>query len=174
MVEFNEEELIDFLVEAKKAGYASGKEPISYDDGSKGITYNKNDWRYSDRWRVRTDKGEFPEKIEGEETIEFKGNSVWESVWGMKYRGGTKKQHYKQIIAFLKKALLNVPREKPFRGPREFTEDDLVYENTAVGDIRFFGGKEKILYQGNTVHILKYHGGLSEIVQESRIVYKSI
>ena len=138
-------DLKNFLVNAKRSTYASNGEDI--------LIYEQGDLRYADNYY-----GFNP--FIGEEL-------VWENekiIWGMNYFGKAKHGldvSVEEIYSNLKKALLKIPEEAPFRGPDHLKlNDSLVYFNEYHGDINSFVGEEKILLKGFIVYNLVYHGGL--------------
>ncbi|MFT8890102.1 MAG: DUF5680 domain-containing protein [Ethanoligenens sp.] len=60
---------------------------------------------------------------------------------------------------FLKAALLLVPEEKPFRGPKVFQERDYFYQCCTNGTLNWFQGYEEIYYRQNKVYECYSHGG---------------
>ncbi len=84
----------------------------------------------------------------------------------MAYAGGMNKEYWgneafaKETFHFLKKALLRIPKEKPFRGPLQLKEGDWEYQNTVEGDLTDFHGTEHIFYEGKEVFLQNYIGGL--------------
>jgi hypothetical protein len=81
----------------------------------------------------------------------------------MVYRGGVitdRLSAESDVYLFLKKALLLVPADEPFRGPREFSEGNWTYSNTPQGTVARFDGVEQILFAGQSVYRLHYSGGL--------------
>lgn len=52
-----------------------------------------------------------------------------------------------------------VGAERPFRGPDDFKEGDFEYIDKSYGDINMFHGTETILFKGQEVYKLYYHGG---------------
>lgn len=145
------DDLAKFLVKAKKNTYASnGKETI-FEDGSRELVYEENEFRYRDRYFG------FDSFI-GEEIV-WKNRKI---IWGMNYSGRILKKTIpaKQIYNFLKESLKNISSEKPFRGPDNFKKSDLEYKNKTYGGIENFKGAETIFYKGKKVYVLEYHGGL--------------
>ena len=61
---------------------------------------------------------------------------------------------------FLKEALLQVPADKPFRGPCEYRDGDYTYKSTVKGDFEWFQGYEVIAYRGEVIYECHYHGTL--------------
>lgn len=91
---------------------------------------------------------------------------VWKEedpVWSMNYYGETASEaSVEDIYEFLREALKQIPRNKPFRGPAEYKGKRFKYVNSVEGRIEKFKGTEKILLNGNLVYLLNYHGGTVE------------
>ena len=145
--------LDEFLVKAKINTYASSGEggELKLEDGSKELVYKENGWKYRDRYFG------FNHFI-GEEII-------WENgvvVWGMNYYGRIvdRKAFPKDIYEFLKKALRQVKKDRPFRGPKEFNDGMFSYKDESRGKVDSFEGVEMIYWSGKKVYELRYHGGL--------------
>ena len=146
-------ELAKFLVEAKKNTYASVGESgeIILEDGSKELVYEENDLKYKDRYF-----GFNP--FIGEEVVQKDGKTIW----GMNYYGKILRKTIseKQVYNFLKEALSRVDKENPFRGPDNYKKEGFEYRNKVKGNIKNFKGVEIILYKGEEVYKLEYHGGM--------------
>ena len=146
-------QLSKFLVKAKINTYASfgetGKEILV--DGSKEFSFEEGEFRYRDRY---FGSGSFI----GEEIVFQNGKAIW----GMNYYGGDVSNIIpsEKIYDFLKEALKKVTEDKPFRGPDNFRKDDFEYINKPEGIVKQFSGQENILYKGELVHKVNYHGGL--------------
>lgn len=148
-------ELQDFLVKAKINTYASkgeSKEKI-LKDGSKELIYKNANLMYRDRYF-----GFNP--FIGEEIV-FLDNKA---IWGMNYYGKilSKNIDPEQLYAFLKKAMLLVKKERPFRGPACFQEGEWDYKDESRGTVNNFEGTEMIFFKKKKVYELKYHGGAIE------------
>ena len=78
--------------------------------------------------------------------------------WCMNYAGRVMGDNFSGD--FLKDALLNVPEDKPFRGPEEYVDGDYSYHCDIDGDFEWFQGKEIICYKGKQVYECYFHGGL--------------
>ena len=61
---------------------------------------------------------------------------------------------------FLKAALFNVPAEKPFRGPEEYSDGDYCYRCAVSGDFGWFCGSETICFKGQVIYECSFHGGI--------------
>ena len=148
----NDMELAQFLVKAKLAGYASQGEANErkLDDGCNELTVEGGEFYYRDRYY-----GFNP--FVGEEVV-FRGGKV---VWAMNYYGEvlTDTAPAKQIYGFLQQAMRRVGEDRPFRGPNRFQQGDFEYRDESQGNIDQFTGVEVILYRGQEVYRLAYHGG---------------
>jgi len=158
------EELAEFIVEAKKNGYASNRKEEIMNDGSRKWFFQKEPFYYEDNFKG----GKY---FFGNEEVRREGrnNPV---IWGMSYFGGMLKEYMfdlelkRKTYEFLKEVLSKVEKDFPFRGPKEFEEGDFRYFNSIEGDIERFKGAERILarLEGNPgyteVYSLDYLGGL--------------
>ena len=155
-MEFTLEQLVQFLVKAKKQTYAGeGTEISPQRPGFKELEFIEGDFEYRDSY---TGFYQAP----GQEIARFKGNPIW----SMAYSGGMKKKYHgdskfaRQAFTFLRQALLQIEESRPFRGPDYFKQGDYEYINESEGDITNFKGREKILHQGEEVFVQDYIGGL--------------
>ncbi len=145
-------EFIDFLIEAKKNTYASSRITDKLNkDGSKELIYEKENYKYVDKYY-----GYNP--FSGQEIIFEKDNFIW----SLNYYGFIETHLIleKEIYDFLKKALLNVEERFPFRGPNIYKENDFEYFSDVNGNIEKFIGKERIDYKGETIYSGFFHGGI--------------
>ena len=142
------EDLKRFLLKAKINSYASGREAKILEDFSKEFVYEENNFIYIDRYF-----GFNP--FIGGEVVWYQGKPVW----AMNYYGRviSRTISERDIYEFLRKALRRIDQDKPFRGTN-FTESDFTYLNKCYGDIKLFHGVEKILYKGEEIYCLWYHG----------------
>jgi hypothetical protein len=152
-------ELRQFLVRAKTGTYASegeGDERILA-DGSKELTFQENEFKYRDRYF-----GFAP--FVGEEVVWREGKVVW----AMNYYGTVFGETVPadQVYRFLGKAMRQLQEDRPFRGPRSFEEQDFQYIDESEGTVENFIGVERILYQGQEVYRLDYHGGCVKLLDE--------
>ena len=150
--------LAKFLVEAKRRTYAGLDDDATIASpllpGSKQLEHRAGDLSYRD---IYFGMGFFV----GQETVQ-QGSRV---IWSMSYAGGVlpgsgDRNELLAIYAFLRKALLAVSEERPFRGPAQFSSDGLRYINTLQGDIADFHGEEQILRGASKLYGLRYQGGL--------------
>jgi hypothetical protein len=150
--------LREFLVEAKRRTYAGLDDNATIAapllPGSKQLDYRAGDLSYRD---IYFGMGFFV----GQETVQS-GTRV---IWSMSYAGGvaagiTDRDQLLAIYAFLRKALLAIPEQLPFRGPTQFGEGAFRYANISQGEIGEFHGEESIARDGVKVYTLRYSGGL--------------
>lgn len=107
-------DLLEFILEAKVSGYATGGEgnEIKFEDGSKGFEYAKSGFRYLDRYF-----GFNP--FSGTEFVFDNSGSV---VWTMNYYGEVYEicDSPAEVHKTLKLAMQNISPLFPFRGPKSF------------------------------------------------------
>ncbi len=148
--------LIDFLLKAKTAGYATGGEgnEIDFEDGARGFELCEEKYRYVDRYF-----GFNP--FSGTESVY---DSEGRLIWIMNYYGSVSKNFKEpsKIYSEIKKAMQQITAEYPFRGPPSFTESGLSYSNVQSGNLSAFSGKETIKGGNDEVYSLFYHGGTIE------------
>ena len=150
--------LAEFLVEAKRRTYAGLDDDATISapllPGSKQLEYRAHDLSYRDiyfgmRFFV------------GQETVQA-GSHV---IWSMSYAGGvssgiTDRDEFLAIYAFLRKALLAIREDGPFRGPAQLEDGNFRYVNISQGDVAEFHGEEQVFRAGMKVYGLRYNGGL--------------
>jgi hypothetical protein len=68
-----------------------------------------------------------------------------------KILGKQTKEFIDEIFEFLKKAMMNVQDDAPFRGPKIFVEGDFIYTFKFVGSYSYFKGREIIKFKGKKV-----------------------
>ena len=155
MEEF-EAELRDFLIEAKRHTYAAGGPPTgSCRRASKDLGYSSGEHEYLDSYLGAAD-------FVGEEIVYFRKVPVW----GMNYYG-------RSIVdaddagspdsvgmgEVLHGALMEPPREAPYRGPRSYKKGSCDYRCSWEGELEDFFGEEEILCAGKRIYFLRFHGG---------------
>ncbi|QSF47649.1 hypothetical protein JRJ22_06910 [Paenibacillus tianjinensis] len=140
-------ELIDFLLEAKKATYAGeGPELSPSRPSSHDLEFTRGNLQYIDTYLGS-------EKFTGAEAI-------WEKdkpLWAMNYAGRVTAEGFSGD--FLKEALLHVPADRPFRGPEQYSDGHFTYTCTVNGDFGWFNGVEEIRAGGMKVYECMFHGG---------------
>jgi CRISPR/Cas system CSM-associated protein Csm2 small subunit len=142
----------EFLIKAKKECYASGDKSkiVKLPGAGNEITYQANDFSYKDRYY-----GEY--NFSGEEIVWLKNNPVWSmNYYGITYRQEKTPEGFAE---FLHKSLSKVTVGAPYRGPEYFKDNDFEYFNSVEGSIEDFRGVERIVYKGEEIYKLYYHGG---------------
>lgn len=135
-----------FLIRAKKATYAGkGAETTSCRPGSHDLEYKEDKLMYYDTYLGG-------ERFVGEEAVWDNGKPVW----SMNYAGQVTGTPFSGD--FLKEALLRVPEDKPFRGPKEYTDGTYVYRCAVEGDTEWFQGRETICLGEGQIYECFFHG----------------
>jgi hypothetical protein len=155
----NKEALRQFVQQANKEGYGSGKTDhwVKEKDGSTTIPFAFGDFRMSDNFFGGEPYG-------GREVVFFQNAPVWIMVYYGKVNPG---EDFAKLYKFLQKALLNAPDEMPVRGPKVLEEEEFTYVNEWKGEIEEFSGEESISKNGKTVYNAKYVGGLVDQRKEN-------
>lgn len=140
--------IISFLIKAKQATYAGkGAETTSSRPKSHDLVYCEGDYMYYDTYLGG-------EKFAGEEALWISE----EPYWSMNYAGRVIGEYFSGD--FLKEALLHVPAEIPFRGPKEYTNGDYTYKCQVTGGFEWFQGYETISFQGQIIYECYFHGSI--------------
>ncbi|MDO5446051.1 MAG: DUF5680 domain-containing protein [Eubacteriales bacterium] len=140
------QELISFLIEAKKKTYAGkGAESPSSRPCSHDLQYREGEYLYIDSYLGG-------ESFSGEEAVWHNGMPVWT----MNYSGRVTGEPFSGD--FLKEALKRVPEEKPYRGPEHYEEDPWSYCCRTDGTPEWFQGYESICYQEKQVYECFFFG----------------
>ena len=156
MTNFDFEELKKFLYDANASGYASGgKEVEPQRPGFSEIEYAKGDWLFHDSY-----SGHY--FAPGQEIVYFQEKPVWAMAYagGMKFEFHTDEDLTHESFMFLKKALLAMGKNTPYRGPKEFADGDMKYVSTLTGDIKDFIGNEKIYKAEKLIFEQNFIGGI--------------
>lgn len=150
----NKERLCQFLVNAKKATYAAGDNAqiITETDNSKSIFYETGDYKYHDNFFGG-------EPFGGREVVFYQNKPIYiMTYYGKVLVSNT---DFKEIYKVLQHALSKIPLDHPFRGPKEFIENNFIYKNEYQGEIDDFSGQETISSSnGEIVFRAQYSGGL--------------
>lgn len=142
------EKLIKFLVSAKINTYAAhGAEVKSSRRNSHDLEYVENNMYYYDTYLGG-------ERFTGEEAVWINDNPVW----SMNYSGRVIGDNFNGD--FLKEALMEVPMNKPFRGPEFYQKGDYSYHCKINGDFEWFQGYEEIIYNSKVIYECFFHGGI--------------
>ena len=136
-----------FLLRAKRATYAGkGPETASSRPRSHDLRYEEGPLLYIDSYLGGG-------KFAGEEGLWREGTPIW----AMNYLGRTLGEDFSGD--FLRKALLLVAEDYPYRGPLRHTDGDYTYQCSVKGDFHWFYGYEEIYYKDNKVYECAFHGG---------------
>lgn len=145
--DFNLQDMIPFLLEAKQQTYASsGSQVTSCRQGSHDYRYEVGDYMYYDTYLG-------DESFSGEEALWFQEKPIY----SMNYIGRVLHQQFQSKI--LKEALSHVTAELPYRGPAILIIGDYRYHCKVHGDINWFYGIEEIYYLNELVYECQFHGG---------------
>ncbi len=151
-----ENDLYDFLIEAKKQTYANEnvEKVLSSRKGSFDYEYHNDKMTYHDTYFGGT-------KFMGEEVVYSSSETP---VWGMNYYGVTLNESLSEeaMDQALRPSLMKVGEEDilPVRGPREYVNNEYRYTFEVTGDLTSFDGVETIYKNDEKIYILKCHGGI--------------
>ncbi|MDO8497678.1 MAG: DUF5680 domain-containing protein [bacterium] len=148
----NNEELRQFLINSNKAGYAGGEEKKwkKEPDGSTTIPFEKEKWRSHDNF--------FGGEPYGGRVVVFYENKP---VWIMVYYGWVEKGvEANTVYGVLRNALKQMPKDAPYRGPKEFIYKDFIYSNSWEGTLEKYSGEEEIRQGQKSLYKAFYRGGL--------------
>jgi len=148
----NKEALRQFLIDSNRAGYAGGEEKkwIKEADGSTTIPFEKSEWRSHDNF--------FGGEPYGSRTVvSYEGQPVWMMVYYGWVEEGIETD---PIYAILRNALQQMPEDYPYRGPKEYKEEEYTYTNTWDGEVDRYSGSEQIHHGDKLVYKADYLGGL--------------
>lgn len=161
-------ELANFLVKAKKGGYAGSEEKRREADGSKTFTFQEGNFHYTDNYAGSL-------QAPGNEIVRWQ-RADGQRIWHMAYSGGMLKWFYdkeeltQETFKFLKEALMNVTPDLPFRGPERYVtkggnqKRNFTYNMSVRGNLERFSGNENIVeFQGSSGRFLftqDFIGGL--------------
>ena len=148
MNEKSVQEITEFLITAKKATYAGkGAETVSSRPKSHDLIYSDGDYMYYDTYLGG-------DEFVGEEALWINGNPYW----SMNYAGRVTGNNFSGD--FLKEALLNVPFDKPYRGPAAYSNGDYTYKCEVNGNFEWFQGHEVILFNDTEIYDCYFHGSI--------------
>ncbi|MGL4521598.1 MAG: DUF5680 domain-containing protein [Bacilli bacterium] len=143
----SDEELIQFVLLAKRQTYAAGlgkEKPIL--PGMRSYVYREEEFTYRDNYV-------------GNEQF-FGSEIVWKQkqpIWSMNYAGRVIGDPFSG--EFLKDALRNGTETQPYRGPKFYQNGNWTYICQVDGSMNWFQGTEEILYNGETTYVCQFHGG---------------
>ncbi len=141
-----------FILQANRSGYASGKKKrwIKEKDNSTTILFNQGYWEMNDNFFGGEPYG-------GRIIISYKNKPYWIMVY---YGWIIKGIDTDDIYPFLRKALVAMPEDYPYRGPKELKEGKFVYKNQWQGNLDNYNGEELIFRNDQEIYRAKYMGGL--------------
>lgn len=144
--------LRSFIVKAHKSGYASGEDRTwkKEKDLSTTITYEAGDWQMHDNFFGGEPYG-------GREVVFYKNKPVWIMVY---YGSIGDSVDTNTVYKVLRDALNQLPEDHPYRGPKNFTQDEYQYLNSWRGTLESFAGQESIQKNGEELYKANYMGGL--------------
>lgn len=148
----NKEALRQFLVDSNKAGYAGGEEKkwLKEPDGSTTIPFRKGPWRLDDNFFGGEPYG-------GRTIVSYEGKPYWLMVYYGWVEEGVEAN---PVYTVLRNALMRMPQDYPFRGPREYKEGEYTYTNGWQGEVDRFLGEEQITWNDKLIYKANYLGGL--------------
>ena len=143
--------LLDFLVEAKRQTYASGRNP------EEGSRTDELTFTYEDGGNYTYHDGYIgAEKFIGQEVILVQTKTIW----GMNYYGAMLVDAIpEEFSSFLKTALSLISKDNPFRGPTTLVRGDFSYHSSWIGNLEQFRGEEYITFDNTRIYELFFHGG---------------
>lgn len=149
------QELFNFLVEAKRNTYASGKDDFKVESTRKEST----DYEFSQNGLTYHDTFFGKDKFAGQEIVYKNNKPLWTmTYYGMLLDEKLEKEVFEDV---LKPALMLVADQLyiPVRGPREWDFGEYKYTCDIVGSLEFFSGTESIFKNGKRVYVLRCSGG---------------
>ncbi|MCD1258135.1 hypothetical protein B5M42_004685 [Paenibacillus athensensis] len=148
------EGLLGFLIEAKRATYATEGAVTAVEPalrGSRQLEYRSGSYTYRDIYFGSA-------FFAGQELVELEGRPLW----SMTYAGGLLPDApaAAEVYGFLRRALREVGPGCVYRGPERVEQGVYTYVNEADGPLDFFHGKEWIEISGRRIYELRYNGGV--------------
>lgn len=147
----NKERLKRFLIDSNKAGYAGGKEKkwVKELDGSTTIPFETGPWESHDNFFGGEPYG-------GRTVVFYEGKPVWMMVY---YGWVAEGVESNPVYEVLRNALMQMPEDYPFRGPKEYKEEGFTYTNSWDGEVERFSGEEQITQGEKLIYKANYIGG---------------
>lgn len=147
------QELEQFIVHAKATTYVGGGQKLlPYRLGSTDLQFYQGPNAYHDSYFGNSD-------FIGQEVV-YRDHTP---VWAMNYMGRILRDELitaAEAGGMIKRSLTRMYREGRFLGGFTHLDGELTYNDTSVGDVAFFTGREWIERDGTLVYELHYHGGL--------------
>ncbi|MAG39747.1 hypothetical protein CMI41_02160 [Candidatus Pacearchaeota archaeon] len=157
----NQRELLAFIANAHKNTYAAPKDvrekskmQTPFLPGHKCFYFGEGDYEYYDGYAGS-------EWAPGREIVLHSGDPIWAMAYQGKHNESFDSNFFQdRVFPFLKKALTNVDKNMPFRGPSEFKEGEFEYRFKMEGDYSYFTGRESVNYRGTEVFFQDVMGEL--------------
>jgi hypothetical protein len=145
--------LKQFLVKAKITTWASGNTDLftKEKDQSTSLTYTDGDYTYHDNFFGGEPYG-------GREVVFYQNKPIYIMIYYGKFDESVK--DLPSMYKILQKALSQIPKEFPYRGPEILKADEFKYTNKWQGRIDDFSGTEKIFENDKQIYQAQYIGGL--------------
>jgi len=150
------DDLIKFIVEAKKSSYAAQGDTQSVTPllpGTKQLEYRRGDYFYRDIYAGMLN-------FVGQEIVYRQEKPVWSMSYAGGLLSGADKSQIINIYSALREALRLVSVENPFRGPKNYSNADFSYTNETTGTLNRFNGREIISNGKSNLYELFYAGGM--------------
>jgi Domain of unknown function (DUF5680) len=152
---FSREAFVRFLGEAKKHTYASQGDEATL----KPLLPGTHQLEYSDGPFLYRDIYVGGRTFAGQEIVYSSGKPVWTMSYAGHIPDGLDPKAAEGVVKLLHIALLKVPADEPFRGPRQAREGSLTYTNRVQGKLDNFFGDETIARGKVKLYELHYGGG---------------
>ena len=143
------DDLINFLVEARRATYAIPHGTI-VGDGTEQMSYDRHEWRYRDRYAGHNPSG-------GHELVWHNGKAVWMKNYIAEVVSD--RRPISEIYDFQREVLGQPDPSHLMRGPAAYANGNYSYTNDIDGTLERFSGHEQIFYDGKVVYRMTFHGG---------------
>ena len=157
----DKKKLLKFIAKAHRNTYAAPKEirqlhrcQVPILEGHKDYKFSDGDFSYHDSYTGSV-------WAPGREVVFFQSKPIWCMAYQGKDNSNYSAEFYDtQGFPFLKKALMNFEDSMPFRGPKQFIENDFKYTFKMKGDYDYFTAQEKIFYKGEVIFLQDVMGEL--------------
>jgi len=142
--------LQEFISEAHKSTYASGKLPRVLKTGGKQFIYKLGGFKYIDTYFGS-------DNFIGTEVVKEAGKVVW----GMSYYGFIlgEEVNSKDIFVFLQKMLSKSKPGMLLRGPKSWKQKSWSYRYSYKGSFSNFTAHEVVKYKGRKIYQARFNGG---------------